>query len=111
MKTLRLRSPLYLVSIVLSLTIIARYSWSRLVPSAAAETATTFIVFNTNDGGAGSLRQAIISANANPGLDTINFSLPSGTLPTITPGTPLPPVTDPLIIDGYSQFGTVQNNQ
>ena len=31
--------------------------------------AATFQVTNTNDSGAGSLRQAILSANANPGTD------------------------------------------
>src|SRR5207244_792021 len=34
---------------------------------------TVFTVTNANDSGNGSLRQAIIDANANPGLDTINF--------------------------------------
>lgn len=33
----------------------------------------TFSVTNTDNSGAGSLRQAIIDANNNPGLDTINF--------------------------------------
>ena len=33
----------------------------------------TFTVVNTNDGGAGSLRQAILDANDNSGDDTINF--------------------------------------
>ena len=33
----------------------------------------TFTVTTTTDGGAGSLRQAIIDANANPGTDTITF--------------------------------------
>ncbi len=33
----------------------------------------TFTVSNTNDGGAGSLRQAILDANDNSGNDTINF--------------------------------------
>src|SRR5262249_17226925 len=32
---------------------------------------TTFTVVNTNDGGAGSLRQAILDANAGAGADTI----------------------------------------
>ncbi len=32
--------------------------------------AATFTVTKTNDSGAGSLRQAILDANANPGLDT-----------------------------------------
>ena len=36
----------------------------------------TFIVNTTNDSGAGSLRQAIIDANALGGTDTINFDIP-----------------------------------
>ena len=34
---------------------------------------TTFAVANLNDAGAGSLRQAIIDANAAPGADSISF--------------------------------------
>jgi len=38
------------------------------------ETATAiFTVTNTNDGGAGSLRQAILNANGNSGVDTIGL--------------------------------------
>jgi len=35
--------------------------------------AATFLVTNINDTGAGSLRQAIVDANATPGFDTISF--------------------------------------
>lgn len=34
----------------------------------------TFTVTNANDSGAGSLRQAMNDANANPGVDTIRFN-------------------------------------
>ena len=47
----------------------AQHNWSGLL--------ATFNVTNTNDSGAGSLRQAIIDANNTAGTDTIN--LPSGT--------------------------------
>lgn len=110
MQTLRDRSLSYLfVLSIATLTIFLGYSWSRLVSPAAA--ATTFIVFNTNDGGAGSLRQAINNANASPGVDTIKFNLPAGGGSTLTPGSPLPTITDPVIIDGYSQIGTSPNTQ
>src|SRR5207244_3239600 len=36
----------------------------------------TFTVTNTNDSDGGSLRQAIIDANSNPGADAIAFSIP-----------------------------------
>lgn len=51
-----------------------------------------------------SLREAIEAANSNPGLDTISFDLPDQTR-TIFPLTPLPDITDPVIIDGTTQFG------
>ncbi|MBD2409566.1 hypothetical protein FACHB389_09210 [Nostoc calcicola FACHB-389] len=35
---------------------------------------TDTVVTNTNDSGAGSLRQAVLNANANPGADTITFA-------------------------------------
>lgn len=73
--------------------------------------AATFPVTNTNDGGAGSLRQAILSANATTGRDTIVFaiSLAPGAVATIAPLTPLPAVTDVATIDGYSQAGSAMN--
>lgn len=44
-----------------------------LMGSMAGAAAATFVVRNTNDSGAGSLRQAIDNANANAEDDTINF--------------------------------------
>ena len=51
------------------------------VPVAAA----TFTVTNTNDSGAGSLRQAILDANASAGADLIDFSIPGAGVHTIAP--------------------------
>jgi hypothetical protein len=62
-------------------------------------------VFNTNDGGGGSLRQAIALANAAAGVQTITFNLPGVGPYTIAPLTPLPAITDAVIIDGTSQPG------
>jgi hypothetical protein len=45
-----------------------------------------------------------VDANENRGLDAIEFAIESGPQ-TIQPRTPLPPITDPLIIDGSSQPG------
>lgn len=70
------------------------------VPAAA----TTYTVSNTNDSGPGSLRQAILDANAHMGTDTIWLIIGSGSQ-TITPLTQLPDVTDPVLIDGWVQPG------
>jgi predicted outer membrane repeat protein len=74
----------------------------------AFERARLFIVTNESDGGPGSLRQAIRSANANPntaGPDAIYFNIPGAGAHTIAPITALPTITDPLIIDGATQPG------
>ena len=64
---------------------------------------TIFTVSNNGDAGTGSLRAAILSANTNPGNDTIQFALPSTQL-VITPATPLPSVSDSgTVIDGTTQ--------
>jgi hypothetical protein len=79
--------------------------WVASTPLAAA----TFTVTNTNDSGPGSLRQAILDANANPGLDTIAFDIPGAGVHTISPSSNLDTITDPVVIDGYSQPGSSVN--
>ena len=72
-----------------------------LVPQAFADPGT-YVVTNTNDSGAGSLRQAILDANATPNataVDQITFDLPAVS-PAIAPATNLPAITDPVTIDG-----------
>ncbi len=63
-----------------------------------------FTVSNTNDSGAGSLRQAILSANAAGGANTISFTIGSG-VQTISLASPLPTITNSLTIDGTTQPG------
>ena len=79
------------------------------VISASTLGAATFTVINTDDSGAGSLRQAILDANGNAGLDTIAFNIPGAGVHTISPATALPTITDPVVIDGYSQPGASPN--
>lgn len=74
----------------------------------------TFVVTNTNDSGAGSLRQAILDANTLGGSRTITFNIPGAGPHIITPATALPNlgnngVTTPqsTIIDGCTQPGSV----
>src|SRR5215217_5345482 len=69
-----------------------------------ANAALAFTVINTNDAGPGSLRQAIIDANANAGPDVIGFSVASGPQ-RIVLTSQLPTITDPLTIDGTTQPG------
>ena len=76
--------------------------------------AATFTVTTTNDSGPGSLRQAILDANATPGADRIVFNIPGSGEHGIGPSSPLPPLSDPTggtTIDGYTQPGASPNNQ
>lgn len=68
-------------------------------------TAANFVVSSASDAGGGSLRSSILGANANPGLDTISFNISGGGPHTISPISPLPVCTDPVIIDGSTQSG------
>ena len=80
-----------------------------LVFSGVAQ-ASTFVVTNTNSSGAGSLAQAILNANGNPGPDVISFNIPGSGVHTISPTNQLPPLTDPVTIDGYTQPGAIPNS-
>src|SRR3954454_7781394 len=63
----------------------------------------TFTVLNTNDLGAGSLRQAILDANASAGLDTIAFNIAGSGVHTINVASALPAISDAVKIDGTTQ--------
>ncbi len=70
--------------------------------------AATFTVTTIADAGPGSLRDAIFSANGNPGPDLIDFNIPPAGPQTISPLSQLPPLTDGVggtTIDGFSQPG------
>jgi hypothetical protein len=56
-----------------------------------------------------SLREAIIFANANAGLDTITFNISGGGVHTIALTSALPIITDAVVIDGYTQPGASPN--
>ena len=70
-------------------------------------------VSNTDDHGPGSLRQAIVDANDNANVggvpDEIDFDIPGSGLQVISPVIGLPPITDPVVIDGYTQPGSSPN--
>ena len=66
------------------------------------------VVTNTNDSGNGSLRQAISDSETLPGPNTITFNIPGPGPHTIAVGSfPLPPITQPITIDGTTQPGYV----
>jgi parallel beta-helix repeat protein len=75
----------------------------------------SYTVTNTNDSGPGSLRQAILDANDHTNADantpdTIGFAIAGSGVQTIhLTSAPLPPITDPVVIDGYTQPGSSVN--
>jgi hypothetical protein len=82
----------------------------------ASAAASTFTVDNIFDPGNGicdstgcTLHEAIEAANANPGADDIAFNIPGDGVHLIILTGDLPAITDPVIIDGYTQPGTSAN--
>ena len=69
-------------------------------------TSGLFVVTSTADSGPGSLRQAILDSNAaTGGTNTIDFAIPGAGVQTIAPASPLPAITNPVVIDGTTQPG------
>ena len=62
-------------------------------------------VTNLADAGPGTLRQALLDANDAPGENLVLFNLPGVGLHSIALTAPLPEITSPIIIDGWSQPG------
>jgi hypothetical protein len=71
----------------------------------AAPLAVTFTVTTTADSGPGSLRQAILDANATPDADAITFNIAGSGVKTISPASGLPTISQPVTIDGWTQGG------
>jgi titin len=66
---------------------------------------SAFTVTNTNDSGLGSLRQAILDADATAGTNTIAFNILSSTDLTIRVASLLPAITHATLVDGTTQPG------
>jgi len=93
---------------VITLSVIALVAVTGVPDASAATLAVTSaddVDDGTCDAGHCSLREAINAANAAAGLDTIEFNIPGGAPFSIQPGTSLPPITDPVVIDGTTQPG------
>jgi hypothetical protein len=73
-------------------------------------TAATYTVTTTADTGAGSLRDAITQANSTAAVaDVIAFNIAGAGVHTIAPASPLPDLTSPVTINGYTQSGSSPN--
>ncbi len=91
-----------------ALTLEAQSDGAATISSQVAIVVTTgqFEVTTTADSGPGSLRQAILDSNsAAGGTNTIHFAILGTGVQTIVAASPLPAITDPLIIDGTTQPG------
>src|SRR5215203_1863119 len=109
------RAPLMWVSIA-PLVALAMVG---LLASGAYAAPSTFTVNSTNDPGTGAcdatectLREAINAANANNNpteKDRMKFDISGSGVHTISPTSPLPQITEPVIINGYSQPGSSAN--
>ncbi len=67
--------------------------------------AVTYSVTNTNDAGAGSLREAITQANLTVDTDRIEFDIAGAGVHTISLLSALPELSSSVEIDGYTQTG------
>ena len=99
----RITQRIILTALLMLAVVLAQFG-----PGASVAHAAGFAVTNLDDDGAGSLRQAILEANAAPGPDTITFEV-SGAITLVTS---LPNIADPdgLTIDGSGQSVTVSGN-
>ncbi|MDQ4129271.1 MAG: Ig-like domain-containing protein [Actinomycetota bacterium] len=85
--------------VVVTLALLCAFSFLGAGTARAADIAVTKIA----DSGPGSLRQAILDANATEEADRITFGL--GAAKTIAPTSALPQITSPLTLDGTTQPG------
>ncbi|MCH7756255.1 hypothetical protein IH970_14180, partial [candidate division KSB1 bacterium] len=97
----------FLVSICFLMVLHLPFNTSTAISEAKAD---VFAITNTNDSGSGSLRQAILDANANPGKDEIVFNIPGAGPHTVQPTSALPTITDAVNIDGLTQPGASCNS-
>ena len=87
------------------------FSLAILISLSTSAQAAIYTVTSDADSGPGTLRDAVTQANASANVaDTINFAItPLGGLKTINLLSPLPAITDPVEILGYTQSGSAPN--
>jgi len=92
---------------------VAAFALALLAPAPAH--AATFVVTSTADSGPGTLRQAILDANAQTGGfacngHDISFAIPGAGVHTIQPLSALPALLITINLDGFTQPGSVPNS-
>jgi CSLREA domain-containing protein len=108
-------------ALTFGLAVMAALLFGLLLVARPAHAATTFTVNSTGDGADANtadnicdsdastegeqctLRAAIQQANATSGADEIHFSIAGTGVHTIAPSSILPPITEAVTIDGYTQ--------
>jgi hypothetical protein len=89
-----------------TLSLSAESDGGRPVEAQLLFTDGVFTVTTTADSGPGSFRQAILDSDtATGGANMIDFAIPGQGVQTIVPATDLPSLTNPVLIDGFSQPG------
>jgi parallel beta-helix repeat protein len=96
------QSPLYILRTSMGVALL--FGVGLLLAAPGVADAATYTVTHSNDSGSGSLRQAILDANAHAGADRIEFNIIVGA-PFIQPASALPDVSDGVYIDGWTQPG------
>ena len=87
-----------------------RFRLEAICALESRELLASLLVTTVADSGPGSLRQAILSANAAGGASTIDFQIAGAGPFLIQPASALPAITAPVTIDGYSQPGARANS-
>ncbi len=95
-----------------AVAVLAAISVSLIFVQSGHAAPQAFTVTNTNDSGAGSLRQAISDANGNANagdMDVIEFNISGSEVHTIVVNSDLPLITEKVTVDGYTQPGSSAN--
>ncbi len=95
------------------LVVVGTLQAATFAVNSIADTADANIGNGVCDDGTGNcpLRAAIEEANFTAAVDTIDFAIApfNGSVKTIAPTSPLPDITQPIIINGYTQTGASVN--